>query len=63
MIIVHERLLYVEVRRQVVFVELHMRGDHLECGEVEAADGAAVHEGAGMRLQVADHGGTTAEET
>lgn len=61
-VIVHEGLLNVEVRGQAVLVQLHVRGDQLEGGEVEAADGAAVHEGAGVRLQVADHGGATAEE-
>lgn len=61
-IIVHEGLLDVEVRRQMVFVELHVRRHQLQCGEVKAADGAAVHEGAGVRLQVADHGGAASEE-
>lgn len=43
-------------------MELHVGRYQLESGEVEAADGAAVHEGAGVRLQVADHGGASSEE-
>lgn len=62
MVVVHERLLQVEVWRQVVLVKLHVRRDHLERGKVEAADSAAVHEGTSVCLQVADHGGTPAEE-
>lgn len=61
-IIVHEGLLDVEVRRQVVLVELHMRRHQLQRGEVKAADSAAVHQSAGVRLQVADHGGAASEE-
>lgn len=62
MVIVHKGLLNVEVWRQVVLVELHMRRHHLQCGEVEAADGAAVHESTGVRLKMADHSGAAAEE-
>lgn len=61
-IVVHEGLLDVEVRGQVVFVQLHVRRHQLQRGEEEATDGAAVHESAGVRLQVADHGGTASEE-
>lgn len=61
-VVVHEGLLDVEVWRQVFLMELHVRRHQLEGGEVEAAHGAAVHEGAGVRLQVADHGGAAPEE-
>jgi len=61
-IIVHEGLLDVEVRGQVVRVELHVRRHHFQRGEEKAADRAAVHERSGVRLQVADHGGAPSEE-
>lgn len=50
MVIIHKGLLDVEIGRQLVFMELHVRGNHLERGEKQAADGAAVHEGARVRL-------------
>lgn len=61
-IVVHEGLLNVKVWGQQVLVELHVGGDQFEGGEEESADGAAVHEGAGVRLQVANHGGAPSEE-
>lgn len=44
-VVIHEGLLDVEIGRQLVFVELHVRGNHFKCGEKQSADGAAVHEG------------------
>lgn len=61
-VIVHERLLDVEVRRKLALVRLHVRRHQLQGGEVEAAHGAAVHQRACVCLQVADHGGAAAEE-
>lgn len=61
-IVVHEGLLNLEVWRQLVLMELHVRGHQLHGGEEKVAHGAAVHEGAGVRLQVADHSGAASEE-
>lgn len=44
-------------------MQLHVRGHELQCREVKAADGTAVHECAGVRLQVADHCGAASKET
>lgn len=61
-IIVHKCLLNGEVRWQLVLVQLHVCGHQLEGGEVKATDGAVVHQGPGVCLQMADHGGAASEE-
>lgn len=49
-VVIHESLLYVKIGWQLVFVKLHVRGDHLKRGEEQAADGAAIHERTRVRL-------------